>query len=61
MTKYIEALNILAATGNENAAWAVACTDEGLLPTVTKVQWIEFAYANIERNRAIEAAYAEAY
>jgi len=32
-----------ARKGNWDKAWAIAQQDEGLLPDVTKVQWIEWA------------------
>jgi hypothetical protein len=37
----------MAATGNFDAAWAIAQQDEGLLPHVTKTKWIAWAKKKI--------------
>jgi hypothetical protein len=41
-----EALRELEA-GNVETAWTLAKMDEGLLPTVTRDQWLAFAYKAI--------------
>lgn len=58
MTTYIQARTILETTGNEDAAWEIAKTDEGLLPTCTKADWLKIAYRGIETERANARAYA---
>jgi len=47
---FVEATEILK-TGNEQAAWELAQQDEGLLPGVTKEQWLAFAYNVIENDK----------
>jgi branched-subunit amino acid aminotransferase/4-amino-4-deoxychorismate lyase len=49
LSRYLEARDLLAATGDESAAWAIAQTDSGLLPGVTREQWLDFARRNIAR------------
>lgn len=49
---HLKAREILETTGDEDAAWAMAQQDEGLLPDVTKAQWLEFCYACIARKDA---------
>ena len=46
--------------GNEEEAWKIAQQDEGLLPHVTKEQWIEFAYKAIERREQEERMWKNA-
>jgi len=41
-TTHNQAIEILK-NGNEQEAWEVAKQDEGLLPEVTKEQWLDFA------------------
>lgn len=45
-----QAVEILMA-GDENKAWEVAQQDDGLLPGVTREQWLEFAKGVIERRK----------
>lgn len=47
----------IAKAGNWEKAWQVAQEDEGLLPEVTKSQWIEFAKKAIERREMWEKNY----
>lgn len=45
-----EALNLLKA-GDESGAWEIAQQDEGLLPEVTKDQWVAWATKVLEDRR----------
>ena len=55
---FVEATEILK-TGNEQAAWELAQQYDGLLPGVTKDQWLAMAYNVIEQDakRADREAY----
>ena len=50
-----------AKNGNWNKAWEIAQQDEGLLPEVTKEQWIEFAKKAIDRRESEAQAMPEAW
>ncbi len=49
---HLKAREILETTGDEDAAWAMAQQDEGLIEGVTKAQWLEFCRACIARKDA---------
>ena len=42
MTKHLEAKQALIDGMGTDAAWAIAQQDEGLLPHVTKIEWVRF-------------------
>ncbi len=57
MNTYIKARDILATTGDEDVAWAIARQDEGLLPSCTKADWLAMAYRGIEMDASCQRAY----
>ena len=48
-------------TGNEELAWIVAQQDDGLLPSVTKDQWLAFAYRCSEVSKQTSAAHDSSF
>lgn len=43
----IQAVTKLAVSGDENAAWEIAQKDEGMLPGVSKDQWLNWARSTL--------------
>lgn len=56
MSIYIKARVLLANTGDRDSAWEIARTDPGLLPDITKEDWLDFASAHIAREKITAAA-----
>ena len=50
-----------AKSGNWEKAWEIAQQDEGLLPTVKKETWVEFAKKAIARREAEAATRLEGW
>lgn len=50
MSIYIKAKRI-AETGDFDAAWEVAKTDEGLLPHITKEVWVRWMKSILSRSQ----------
>jgi hypothetical protein len=50
MTIYVQARAVLERTGDEEAAWQLGRTDPGLLPHVTRAEWLAFTREAIARN-----------